>query len=223
MSVALLVITDGREDYLDRTIQSAQANLVGPITERWLYDDTGDDTYRDLLRTRYPQFHHINAGPRQGFGGAIRAAWAQIAWHSQARYVFHLEQDFTFNRPVPLRDMALVLEGNPHLAQLALRRQPWNDTEKAAGGLLEVQPDEFTGRSDGPHEWLEHRLWFTTNPSLYRVDLTRKHPWPKGHRSEGMFTADLLRSPKVRFGYWGARDSGEAVEHIGYERAGQGY
>lgn len=223
MTICLLVITDGREDYLRDTIASARANLDGPITERLMFDDTGDDTYRDQLRAEYPDFRHINAGPRAGFGGAIRGAWAHLAWHSRARYVFHLEADFTFNRPVPLADMALVLEGNPHLVQLALRRQPWNDTERAAGGIVECHPDDYTDRTDGQHEWLEHRRFWTTNPSLYRTDLVRKHPWPRADQSEGRFGLELTNSPKVRFGYWGARHSGEWVTHIGHDRAGVGY
>lgn len=224
--IALLIITDGREDYLRQTVPSARSHLVGPITERVMYDDTGDDTYRDQLRAEYPDFTHINAGPRQGFGGAIRSAWAHLAWHSQAQYVFHLEQDFTFNRQVDLDMMRLVLVDQPNLVQLALRRQAWNDVEKAAGGVVECQPDEYSER-DCPcgcgASWLEHRLFFTTNPSLYRMDLVRKHPWPRSDRSEGKFTAELVKSPKVRFGYWGARDSGEWVRHIGKERAGVGY
>ena len=35
--IALLVITDGRDDYLSDAVSSAAQNLVGPITERWMY------------------------------------------------------------------------------------------------------------------------------------------------------------------------------------------
>lgn len=227
--IALLVITDGRDDYLDQAVTSAEASLDGPVTERWMYDDTGDDTYRQQLASRYPTFTHLNAGPRQGFGGAIRAAWATLAARSRADYVFHLEQDFTFHRPVDLLNMAGVLAANPHLAQLALRRQPWNDHEEAAGGIVEQHPDAYDDCSDGTNHWLEHRLCFTTNPSLYRRSLCWT-AWPEGGNSEGHFTHQLLQTGtpeatgnRVRFGYWGTRMSTPWVHHIGHQRAGNGY
>lgn len=219
--IAVLVITDGRP-YLAETIESARANLVGPVTRWIMYDDTGDSDHRAQLAETFPAFEHINAGPRQGFGGAIRASWRHLATLDEP-FVFHLEQDFTFNQPVPLSGMAQVLDNNPHLVQLALRRQPWNDEEIAAGGIVEQHPEDFTEVADDfGRVWLEHRRFFTTNPSLYRRDLVRR-PWPRGSQSEGRFTHMLLASPKVRFGYWGAMDSGEWVTHTGHERVGVGY
>ncbi len=126
--------------------------------------------------------------------------------------------------------MTYVLRRHPHLAQLALRRQPWNDEERAAGGIVEQHPDDFV-EVDGGHGsvWLEHRRFLTTNPCLYRRELMDVD-WPEGPNSEGMFTHRLLErgfsgapASQLRFGYWGSRDSGEAVEHIGHVRAGTGY
>lgn len=221
--VCLLVITDGRRDCISRAIPSALDSLNGSVSRHLIYDDSGDDHYRAWLLDSFPQFE-VFSHPmgRQGFGGAIRAAWTHL--HDVLEpYIFHLEDDFEFNRPVDLGAMASVLAANPHLVQLALRRQPWNDEERAAGGIVEQHPDDYWDRTDGEHHWLEHRRFFTTNPCLYRSSLIWKHPWPKGNNSEGRFTIDLCRSPKVRFGFWGARDSGEWVTHIGTERVGVGY
>jgi hypothetical protein len=222
--IALLVITDGRRDCITRTIPSALAQLEGPITHRVIYDDSGDDGHRDWLEDTFPTFEIVSHPMgRQGFGGAIRAAWAHCR-HLDEDYIFHLEDDFTFNRPVPLDRLAAVLRDHPYLVQLALRRQPWNDVERAAGGIVESRRDEYTEHADEHgNVWLEHRCFFTTNPSLYRTELTRKQVWPKGLHSEGMFSQMLARSPKVRFGYWGSFDSGEAVTHIGEHRVGTGY
>lgn len=232
MNIAVLIMTDGRDDVLDRTIQSARAHLGGPIVRWMIYDDTGDGEHREELRRRYPQVRLISAGRRAGFGGAIRRAWTFISLFSEADYVFHLEDDFVFNSPVDLRAMAGVLAACPHLAQMALRRQPWNDAERAAGGVVEQHPGsyiEISGGDDG-HAWLEHRRFFTTNPCLYRRELCAAG-WPPGAESEGRFGLSLLEhglpwgvaGPDVRFGFWGSRDSGEAVEHIGHQRAGVGY
>lgn len=229
MSVAILVVTDGRDEYLTQCVASLD-HLHGPISEWWMFDDTGDDDYRARLAARYPRFRHVHGGPRRGFGGAIRHAWAHMA-HSSAQWVWHMEQDFVLRRPVDLDVIVTVLTARPHLAQMALRRQPWSPPEIAAGGVVEQRPHDYTEEHDAltGASWLEHRLFWTTNPGLYRRSLISVG-WPDVPRSEGMFTSRLLRygtadvpGPLVRFGYWGARASGEWVRHIGHDRVGSGY
>lgn len=221
--IALLVVTDGRDDYLRRCVTSTNERLHGPIGERWMFDDTGNPSYRTRLAARFPRFRHIHGGPRQGFGGAIAAAWQHLAQHSHADWVFHLEQDFVFRRRIDLDAMAAVLQARPYLRQMALRRQAWNAAEQAAGGVVERHPDAYREcRDDAGRAWLEHRLFWTTNPSLYRRS-TCSLGWPVVSRSEGVFTRRMLADPAARFGYWGARDSGVWVEHVGHQRSGTGY
>lgn len=230
VSVAMLIVTDGRDDYLAHCIASANVHLSGPVTERWLYDDTGDAAYRARLFERYPSMRHINGGRRQGFGGAIRAAWQQLAQHSGADWVFHLEQDFVFNRPVELAGLIEVMTRRPYLAQMALRRQSWNAEEEEAGGVIELHPEAYDEHRDTlGRAWLEHSLFWTTNPSLYRRSLCATG-WPLGANSEGEYTRRLLSHgtpdappAEVRFGYWGAREDSPWVEHIGRDRVGHGY
>lgn len=223
--IVLLVMTDGRRDCIEQTIASARENLLGNITRRIIHDDSGDPAYRLWLGAWFPEFEIVSTGQRSGFGGAIQSAWRHLrVFPGNERFVAHLEDDFTFNRPVPLDAMADVLQMLPHLQQMALRRQPWNDDERAAGGIVEQHPDDYTEHAweSKGHAWLEHRRFFTTNPSLYRMSLTA-NVWPNGAHSEGVFTHELLANPDIRFGFWGARDSGEAVTHIGNERVGVGY
>lgn len=235
--IALLVITDGRRDCITQTIPSALAMLEGPITSRVIYDDSGDPEHRAWLADTFPTFEIIwHPDGRQGFGGAIRTAWTHLATGPEP-FIFHLEDDFTFNRPVKLKAMAGVLASNDTVIQLALRRQPWNQHERLAGGVVEQHPDDYTdvnlwddtnrmayGLEDPRlHPVLLHRLFFTTNPSLYRRSLCEQG-WPTGSASEGVFTHQMLQAdPAAVFGYWGARDSGEWVTHIGKERVGVGY
>ncbi len=214
-------MTDGRVGCLTETIESAREHLVGEVTAKVIHDDTGDEAYRDYLRGAFPDFEVIGQPTRQGFGGAIRSAWAHLRTRPE-RSVFHLEDDFTFNEPVDLVLMQRVLDRNPQLVQLALRRQPWNDDERAAGGIIEQHPDDYVDCSDGVSHWLEHRRFFTTNPSIYRRSLIEKG-WPAGKNSEGVFTRQLLDGPGVRFAYWGRRTDPPKVEHIGEHRTGTGY
>ena len=217
----LLVMTDGRVDCLSRAIESARENLCGEVTHKVIHDDTGDGSYREELRAAFPDFDVIGQPTRQGFGGAIRSAWAALSGRPE-RFVFHLEDDFTFNAPVDTPSMRRVLDRNPQLVQLALRRQPWNPDELAAGGIVEQHPDAYTDCSDGLSHWLEHRRFFTTNPSVYRSTLMARG-WPEGERSEGVFGLQLCESPGIRFGFWGERTDPPAVHHIGDHRGGVGY
>lgn len=199
MTVALLFISDGRDEYMARTLASVAANLP-PV---------------DL------QIHVDDRGHKLGFAGAIAEGWQRIL-RTQAEWVVHLEADFTFNETVDLAGMIALLERHPHLAQVALKRQPWNEEEKAAGGIVELHTDDFTEYQDKQAIWTEHRRFFTTNPSVYSTRLCRLG-WPMEKHSEGVFTHRLIADPMLSFAFWGAKFDPPRVEHIGNGRAGHGY
>ncbi len=223
--VTAVVFTDGRRSYIGDTIASFEEQVTGDITRRVINNDSADPDDDAWLKATFPDWTIITTRTRQGFGGAISRVWrilAEDALGAPTRYVWHLEDDFTMKRPLDLSELTAVLEHAPHLVQLALRRQPWNDAERAAGGVVEQHPGDYTEHTDGVHAWLEHRRFFTTNPSLYRLALC-KRGWPTVPHSEGMFSVELFKNPLRRCAFWGGRDSGEWVEHTGAERAGCGY
>lgn len=229
MTVALCIFTDGRQPLISRTIPSALQSLDGLISEYWIFDDSADPDYQAWLTRTFSEFSLVADSERLGFGGNIRRAWEILSWSCDADYIFHLEDDFTFNRPLNLQALIRTLDRNPHLIQLALRRQSWNEDERAAGGVVEQHPDAYQDCFDDSAEWLEHRLFFTTNPSLYRRPLCAEG-WPNVPQSEGIFTHQLLNAgipnivpSRIRFGYWGSRSSQPWVTHIGTERIGHGY
>lgn len=218
--IALIVMTDGRRDYLEQTIESFQ-NLEGPITRRIIHDDSGDAVYRDWMFNAYPDYEPWWSEKRLGFAGAYRSVWKDLQYGAEP-YVFSIEDDMVIDRPVDLVAMLAVLEARPHLTQMALRRQAWNDTERTAGGVVETNPTAYQDCSDGDLEWLEHRLFWTTNASLFPRSLTERG-WPEGAESEGRFGLDLFSDPTLRAGFWGGRYSTPWITHIGETRAGYGY
>jgi len=126
------------------------------------------------------------------------------------------------NRDVNLLELAAILDANQRVAQMALKRQPWNDIEKHAGGIVESNPTAYSEWTDGPFEWLEHDLFFTTNAFLIRRTLVEEYEWPLGPRSEGMFSHRLM-ADGWRFAFWGAKSSPPLLTHIGETRVGFGY
>lgn len=224
--ITLMVVTDGRWKCLEATLESLFQLVLttggGDIFDHWLIvDDSTDLKHAEVIDDCYSFDQHIaNPGPKWGFAGAIQMGWAALP--EETDYVFHLEDDFVFQRPLNLRAMADVLDHHPYLVQMALRRQAWNATEIEAGGVIECHPQEYVSRAHELHYWLEHRLFFTTNPSLYRRELTALG-WPSGPQSEGRFTQLALQNSEERFAYWGKREDPPYVEHIGEQRVGEGY
>lgn len=198
MSLCLVIISDGRDDVHQRALVSAADCIPFELVDQIV---TVDDREHQL-----------------GFAGAIRQAWDQVV----CDWVLHLEADFTFNAPVDVAGMIALLERQPQLAQVALKRQPWNADERAAGGIVEQHPDDYIERTDRLATWTEHRRFFTTNPSIYPSRLIRLG-WPQEPQSEGLFTHRLLRDPLLRFAFWGGKHDAPLVHHIGDTRAGTGY
>lgn len=227
--IVVALTTDGRRDCLEATVESIAADLLGPVTERVMHDDSGDPAHRLWLRERFPDWRHVGDGPRRGFGGSQRALRSWLQENTHEPLIAWWEDDFTLERRVDLAGMASVLRHRPELAQLVLLRQPWNDAERAAGGIHQMWPAEYVEMTVAGHHWLEHRLFWSTNPSLFRRSLLEVE-WPTGDRSERAFSDLLLRDGfdgvpggDVRFAYWGARGDPPAVWHIGDQRAGNGY
>ena len=175
---------------------------------------------RWLNKTYGRDYEIYSTNGRSGFGGAIISAWSLL---DETPYVFHLEDDFVINEPIDLFAMMRVLDNNSHLVQMALRRQAWNDDEKRAGGIVELDPNSFEEKTDGINTWLEHRKFFTTNPSLYSRNLTIENPWPVGINSEGRYGISLFEGTNLRSGYWGAKVGKPKCTHIGDYREGDGY
>ena len=233
--IVATILTNGRIELLDRTVASFNDKLraADRVTRRVMWDDSGSDEVYHYLRLAYgPAGWLVVRGPEgaQGFGGAIRSAWAWLDAHTSEPYVMWIEDDFVFEKVVPVDAMTAILDAYPHIAQMALKRQPWNSVEIEAGGVVDVDPDAYTEHSKGDHRWLEQRSFWTTNPSIFRRDLLAVG-WPDDPESEGRFTHQLLGEGlpsgvpghDVRFGYWGSRGSTPAVTHIGLERTGFGY
>jgi hypothetical protein len=208
VSVALVVITDGRWRYLERALLAASHFIRYPFTHLRLVDDSGS-------RTGCPSpkgFEIFRHAERRGFAAAVQTAWRALP--PEIEYVFHLEEDFVLTESLNVDAMAGVLGMNPRLAQLVLKRQPSiaSPAELAAGGILEMDPDLYTDR-DG---WVEHRRLFSLNPCLVPRHITDRG-WPS-HAGEAQFTQTLL-ADGYYFGFWGKREDSPRCMHIGDQRS----
>jgi hypothetical protein len=224
VSIITMVMTDGRAKYMEPTMASMRERVTGKIALDVIHDDSGDAGYRAWLHHEFPDCEII--GPpagRSGFCGAYRSAWRWLTeLDTDAEWVFQTEDDFTFETLIDLDEIVEVLDAQPHLAQMQLRRQPWW-TEPQDGGFIEQWPDLYTDAGDGTHHWLEHRRNWSTNPGVFRRS-TCARGWPGPPGCEAGF-GDALTSedPDLRFAVWGRREDPPRVWHIGHERIGHSY
>jgi hypothetical protein len=213
VTFALLVVTDGRRAYLVETMRSLRVSLQPWPPDRFLIDDSGDPDYRAWLQAEFPDFVQVGDGARRGFAATLACGWGTVLAYSEATHIWHAEDDFTYNELVDLPAMAAILDRNPHLAQLALKRQPVNDVEREAGGFMETRPGAWTQR-DG---WIEHQTNFTSNPSQIPARVARLCVG-SDVRLDELTMSDLLMAEGYGFGYLGRIEDRPRVTHIGGHR-----
>lgn len=217
----LVVITDGRRDCIEQSLPAALVNLKGiDLGHTVICDDSGDLEYQSWLRWRFPGVDVVAGGKRGGFAKAVRRAWETALGYGQP-WVFWLEDDFIIPEPVDLGAMATVMEANPHLTQIVLKRQAWFPDELDAGGVIETNPDAYTDCSDGVNRWTEHQLGHWTNPMLMHRSFLAAHTWPDCAGSEARFSRQVMTGA-ARSAFWGHRSDPPLVDHVGV-RHGTGY
>ena len=200
MTVVAVVISDRPRDlYLNDCLDNLFAYLVADY-EVHVVDDTAHE---------------------MGMAGAVKDGW-QWAVRQNADYLLHIEEDFRLI-DLPLRAMRQVLDLNPHLAQVVLKRQPWSNEERAAGGQIETNPDAYVQREAGGLRWVEHATLFSVNPCLIprrTLDLEWSPTHPGG--VERAIT-EACEAADMHFAYYGHRTDPPRCEHVGHVRASTGW
>lgn len=210
--VSLVVITDGRQDCIERTINRFNHIINFQFFEKLIINDSGDPRYHDFLSKRFPEFNVISHKERRGLAGAVQSAWASVSRESD--YVFHLEDDFLFNKSIDISHMIFLLRKNPHLVQMALVRAPVNPPEEEVGGFVFQHLADYSQKED----YFEHGRLFTLNPCVYPMS-TVNMGWPD-HGGESEFTSKVHSIDKdYRFGFYGNIYDEPLVTHIGGRRS----
>jgi hypothetical protein len=207
-----------RREYLRQSVTSLVEKVTGPIIQRVIYDCWGDAGIRAWLSEEFGPLGFYVVGPENpvDYTGSMKAMWRYLSKRAKGEYIFMAEDDFTYERPVDLHPMIEALGSNPHLVQMALLRDAFYQDEQETGGILGWPEPAF----DRKHDWLEHNLFFTANPSLFRRALTAT-AWPSGHHSETLFGKIVFADKRNRAAFWGQGE--EWIKHIGRVRAGVGY
>jgi hypothetical protein len=213
-----LEVADERLGYLDRSLSSLEASLTGPIEQRVVYSDWPDEVIPRVREIAERYGFYVAGSGHHGYVTSTQRLWKYLAGRVKADFVFLAEDDFTYLNEVDLMPMMSVLAKTPSLRQIALLREAAYPKEKEPGDHI-LAWDRTTFTQVGSR--LEHRNFWTMNPSLFRRSLVTKYPWPAGNSSERLFGDSVLADPSARVAFWG---TGEPwITHIGETRAGGPY
>lgn len=224
-NVSLLVIDDGRKELLSQTITSAEKHLNYTFKTKIIVNDSGDyPNYHNYLVKEYESrgwyvVSHVN---RHGLAAAIKLGWSEINKQNTSElfainyngYIFHLEDDFVFNIDINIGHMIEILDNNPHLEQLLLKRDSVNPHEAECGGWMQSVDWNLEQRKG----YVEQDRLFSLNPCLYRRELT-SIGWPD-NGGETEFTNKIHQyRPNAKFGILGTINDPPLVTHIGSYRS----
>lgn len=209
----LIVLTDERPGYLQKTINSARERLMGRFDHQLILDDSGYSPFGQWLERTFPEFEIVHNKANIGRMLTMARMWEMVRG-LDFDFVFFLQNDFTFNVPIDVDHMQSVMMHRPKLAQIALMRQPWNAKEKECGGILAKDGGRLYEQMEwSGHFWLEHTVRFTDNPYLARAEISRI-PYPQTVTCESDW-GNLLHEHGYHFAYWGKFLDPPRVEHIG--------
>jgi hypothetical protein len=117
-AVTVVVTSCGRQDLLERTLDSFLAHNTHPIHEFIVMED-GDGACNAALERKYAgrPFRWMATGERVGQVAAIDRAYAEVT----TEYIFHCEDDWEFHAPGFIEPSKTLLDHNPSLLQVWLR------------------------------------------------------------------------------------------------------
>lgn len=206
--VSLVVITDGRQACIEKTIDRFNQIITYDFFEKIIINDSADSRYHNFLLSRFPEFNIVSHEQRRGLAGAVQSAWSSIS--EDTEYIFHLEDDFLLDKKIDIDHMIFLLKTNSYLVQMALVRGPVNPPEEEVGGFVFQNILDYHQKP----EFFEHERLFTLNPCLYPISTT-KIGWPD-HGGESEFTSKVHSlNAGYKFAYYGNIYDDPMVAHIG--------
>lgn len=219
MKFCVIIINDGRNDYLERSLKSFSYNVVfpeGSEVYKVMIDDWPDGRNEKELKeiqAEYKIDFIILNEKNLGVNETVRKIWKLIP--DDVDYIYHQENDFEYTEKIFISDL-IEIASLPNIVQCALIRQPWFEDEVEAGSLMNTRPERFKDANVSGRDIILQRDHFTFNPSLY------KKKWTTGEVLElKNFGEYAIRDYYINkngglwFAYYGKKLDANRVLHIG--------
>lgn len=224
MKFFVIVINDGRNNYLQRTLESLSANVFfpeGSEVEGLIIDDwpgnsrqKRNDWFLADLAIKFG-FTLVLNHENLGINKTVQKAWSLVP--DDIDFIWHQENDFEYLDKINVGEMAQAME-DKNIFHVALLRQPWYDQEKKLGGIYQCAPEEYFESNVHGVDLVLHKRHFTHNPGLYpkRIAVQMEK------YGEYNFKDKLLQeNPEGYFSYYGKLKDAPRVLHIGELKHGK--
>lgn len=160
--VTVCITSCGRLDLLAMTLSSfRQFNTGG----RYLInDDSGNPETVDKLRNDYPFATVLDSSHRLGLMGSIDRLYSRV----ETPFIFHLEDDWTFDAPVDWQSAIEVLSTHPKTSNVCVRSSD-EMKPKYKRMAREFEVGGRTYREVPPNAHPEFHGW-SSNPGMIRTE-----------------------------------------------------
>ena len=132
MEVTVVITSFNRIDLLEKTVNSFNQYNTYPIKEFIIVEDSGNRATHEILKKLYPDYTLILNEHNIGLVESIDNAYSQV----RTSYVFHSEDDYEYYRVGFIERSLAVLENDPKLMQVWIRRM--DDTTD-----MPIEPELF--------------------------------------------------------------------------------
>jgi hypothetical protein len=223
MKICQVIFSTNRLEYLIRTLNSQRnLNWEGCTVDKIFIDDfpQGRD---DLFLTKLVKMFGYTERYLHKENLGLSVTWSEF-WNliknRNYDYVWHQEDDVEILQPIRMLDLISLLQQDPNLSQVVLKRQKWYSNEDETKSL----PSDWTYNN---YRYEKHSLIFSPMASLYGMDRVRfpYKEWYNTHYpdtnlsqinfNEGMVGKALYEEFGVVSGHLKQSTGENLVNHIG--------
>lgn len=225
MSYCWFILGNGRGRYLERTVASWEANLHGEPDYKIIFDDSGNQEYREWLNNKFGDRFIIMpiSETNVGHSEAINFIFKTLQ-QLKVDYALEVEEDWMLNRPLRVFEIIASMKKNKHITQMRIPRTIWYEynghTDDIEYGSLLKQYSDIDTPTKSKGKWYEFRTtryFWSHNPSIFPVSICNVNYPHTGIGSEYDFGISLLEENEdYTFGYWAKNLYDSYVTHIGY-------
>ena len=225
VKITILFFSTSRYEYLEPMLESFHSNVdfQGTDIHKILMCDyplRRDSERLYKLKKLYGIQDIVLNEDNLGYSLAWKKAWNLVP--EDTDFIWHQEEDFTFNKQVRVKDILPIFENSPiPLTQIVLKRQRWFPTRD----FIESIETGKIGRQIQCTDTLNsniiiHQHYFNSNPGLYPMWITKEN-YPHSPQ-ESVIVGHLKQKYPDKYScILGKIDDPPLIKHIGLYNQGK--
>jgi hypothetical protein len=214
MKICHVVFSTNRIEFLKKTFEAQKKIDYSGVEVHKLFIDDYPMGRNDDFVTKFAKSNGYNEIILHEENLGITKTWKQLFDIVKDRdydYIFHQEDDVEIVHPLKIMDMIEILQRDPTLSQIQLKRNNWYEYETEEIGPKE---DDIIFKN---YRYEKGTCWFWMLSSLYPSWICREPILEETgfNPSEGVIANYLLDKYNIRAGLLKTSEGGMMVNHIG--------